>query len=144
MSVSWVLHTLSCYIFHSPTSTLLFLFFYHLPLPIVFVHFFLCSLFYPWSSMSSYLSLTLIVAFYIPGYDIIRTIRQSVIVSRIVYLFYRPNAPNDVSNFEELCSDKYPDAPPFQMTKVIPIDLLPQTKHVEIILIFQREPVWNI
>lgn len=70
---------------------------------------------------------------------VIHAIRRCEGMRRLVFLSCNPYAA--WGNFVDLCrpvSIRYKGTP-FRLTKVVPVDLFPHTKHCELVLLFQRE-----
>lgn len=109
-------------------------FFYIILQSLLFFFFFLCVCTH----------LILIIKLYFPEVNITSIIRRSLKISRVVYVTYKPYSPNVVKNYLDLCSSNRSTVPPFRLTKIIPIDLYPQTTIIIFIFMFKREPLRNI
>lgn len=70
--------------------------------------------------------------------DVIKTIRASPRIDRVVFVACNPSAA--VINFVDLSrpTSKAYQGIPFTLTKAVPVDMFPQTEHCELVLQFDR------
>lgn len=70
--------------------------------------------------------------------DVIKTIRSSPRIDRVVFVACNPSAA--VLNFTDLSrpTSKAFSGIPFTLTKAVPVDMFPQTEHCELVLQFDR------
>ena len=70
--------------------------------------------------------------------DVIKTIRASPRIDRVVFVACNPSAT--VMNFVDLSrpTSKAYQGIPFTLTKAVPVDMFPQTEHCELVLQFDR------
>lgn len=70
---------------------------------------------------------------------VITQIRDAVQINRLVYIACKADSADTFRNFLEL-GRKTPKIKnkPFDLTKVIPVDMFPQTDQTELILLFER------
>ena len=70
--------------------------------------------------------------------DVIKTIRASSRIDRVVFVSCNPSAA--VMNFVDLSrpTSKAYQGIPFTLIKAVPVDMFPQTEHCELVLQFDR------
>ncbi|KAH6940260.1 hypothetical protein HPB50_026456 [Hyalomma asiaticum] len=70
----------------------------------------------------------------------IRALREYKQIKRLVYISCKPQGAA-MGNFVELCNSR-PSAqkvgPPFRLQLACPVDMFPQTRHCELLLLFGR------
>lgn len=65
--------------------------------------------------------------------------RESVQINRLVYIACKADGADTFRNFLELGNTGPKiENKPFDLTKVIPLDMFPQTDQTELILLFER------
>lgn len=76
-------------------------------------------------------------------FRVIRELRRSLMIDTVVYVSCQPEGKAFI-NFRELLKDDVKGTPaklrsePFQLKKVIPIDMFPHTQHCEHVFVFRR------
>mmetsp|Transcript_39628 Transcript_39628/g.40212 ORF Transcript_39628/g.40212 Transcript_39628/m.40212 type:complete len:470 (-) Transcript_39628:66-1475(-) len=71
--------------------------------------------------------------------DVIRTLRSTPQITRLVYVSCNPTGSliNDATLLCSPSTKRYPGCP-FRITSAQPVDMFPMTKHVEMVMVFDR------
>jgi tRNA (uracil-5-)-methyltransferase len=74
------------------------------------------------------------------GTRVINAVRKCEGLNRLLYISCDPENKSAISNFVALCRHRTKHTPgkPFRALRAIPVDLFPQTRHYELVILFER------